>query len=663
MVTSSKILTVSYGTFSCTLEGFDDPFTTLQMVAEYFRKLAAEDRFFGGSPQMPDTEKLKQIARNATSRAVDAEVGESGIVLRQSTAPQEAALSDDAEATPFRSRRPVSQTTDPVEPAIRTSKPEKPAAKPTTTRQSVEATLAAIRQNVEKAGTGTALADSDTSDDDLDDQDEDQSDDFNLTADAATSAEDTREDSLFEPDADAEAETADAPVSQDMPADDTTLETIQAAMAETAAVDVVKSQKSAAEIEAEFDAEFEQAFSDPTPDVADAPAAELTEVEAEVEAEIITTPEPDVAEASVDIPEAEVEVEPEVAEVEVEETAVDEPVVDEIEEVALEVPSVRDALAKPENSILSDEEEEELARDLEAAVAVEDEPEQIIDAEAATRREQRRLRAEALRSGDDLEREEKALDRLLETTQSQMARPDQQRRLNALDQLKAAVAATEAEKQVKQKRVAKGHDEEEVDEQTADLAAYREDLRRAQSRARETGRAGLSGLRSAPPPLILVSEQRIANPAQADTAEPMEPHREVAESTGNLALKTAPAPETEAEDHRDPDRADGEIRGIPADAFKDSTSFADFAERIGAADMVELLEAAAAYTSIVEGQSRFSRAQAMSKIAKIAPDDTFSKEAGLRAFGKLLREGKILRVQDGQFAISKTSRFSIASRF
>ena len=53
----------------------------------------------------------------------------------------------------------------------------------------------------------------------------------------------------------------------------------------------------------------------------------------------------------------------------------------------------------------------------------------------------------------------------------------------------------------------------------------------------------------------------------------------------------------------------------------------------------------------------------MTKLAKINTHDAFSKEAGLRAFGKLLREGKILRVQDGQFAISKASRFSIASRF
>ena len=53
----------------------------------------------------------------------------------------------------------------------------------------------------------------------------------------------------------------------------------------------------------------------------------------------------------------------------------------------------------------------------------------------------------------------------------------------------------------------------------------------------------------------------------------------------------------------------------------------------------------------------------MAKVARLNHGGSYSKEAGLRAFGKLLREGKILRVQDGQFGISQASRFSITSRY
>ncbi|HDR28266.1 hypothetical protein [Rhodovulum sp.] len=140
MVGASKILTVSYGTFSCTLEGFEDSFDTMKAIAEYFRDLAAEDRFFGAEPPSPDAAMLQRIAEREIRKRVEARVDEGGILLRPANVP-----GDDLSAEAPRVFAEMPTRTQEEQPQAA------PGLRPSDEPETVAAKLARIRAVVENA--------------------------------------------------------------------------------------------------------------------------------------------------------------------------------------------------------------------------------------------------------------------------------------------------------------------------------------------------------------------------------------------------------------------------------------------------------------------------------------------------------------------------------
>jgi hypothetical protein len=220
------------------------------------------------------------------------------------------------------------------------------------------------------------------------------------------------------------------------------------------------------------------------------------------------------------------------------------------------------------------------------------------------------------------ETDDAAMSRIMSQTDEALSEPEGSRRRNAIAQLKAAVAATEAARQLGDQDTQKAETE----------TAFREDLDEAVRPARpgrparptrpEVSEENRTA-RPRPSPLKLVASQRVDAPQRVENEAPVQPRR---------------------------------VAMVEEVASSDAGSFAEFAEEMGASELPDLLEAAAAYTAFVEGVEDFSRPQIMKKV-QLTSEQAFTREDGLRSFGTLLRQGRISKVRNGRFQISEQTRF------
>lgn len=749
MIGASKILTVSYGTFSCTLEGFDEPFNTMKAIAEYFRDLAAEDRYFGAEPPTPDAAMLHRIAEREIQRRVEAKIQDNGVILRTGDAMatpgtvdalpaptlhptpilhptlDDAAISGDSVAARLSKLRGTAAPLAALAVASADSYHEDQDAEDLIANlaggplpgdladvaldELIAAEITApIRAADEPQANETAdwhpedeadfdLA-ADLADIDLPTQPDpsDDFDDFAALANAAaikTVAEMAVLDAASVKANTVDPQEADTQEADTQEADDALLASLGSlidpddqelldddqdgaeadATAKAAALAEADSQakalaEAAAAALAEAAAAQDRAVAADI-DGADEPVAEPGRLQRararvikirradapvpvaapEVEGPSVEGPSVAVTGAGLLPPEAEAALQAELAALEAElaPIAPETPVPDfddasltaALLDTASQPPVVRPN--RPVRTIpvapASDVPVSAVpASDVPASAVpgfTDRQPAQTAAQPVETPAEPRK-RIEA--DGAD-----EAVSRLMAQTNTVMDGAEIKRRQSAIAHLKAAVAATEADRQVAPQQA-------KPDRQDA----YRHDLESV-VRPRQTETAPADR----PSPLVLVSAQRIdRTPAQpTDAPRVVAPVRPRRISAMTATAKSADTIFGGQDDDLEDDTEFEAEAASAANLFADAESFGDFAERLGAVELPDMLEAAAVYCAQVLGRPQFSRPMVLSQLATLPEAASFSREDGLRVFGTLMRQGRITKIKHGQFAVTDRS--------
>lgn len=735
MTSESKILTVSYGTFSCTLEGFDNPFDTMKAIAEYFRDLAAQDRHFGAEPPPPDAAMLHRLAEREVSRLAAGKLDDAArfqaadlktVDTAEGPAPRIQINPVLRRAAP--TVEPEAQEPEAVvvaEPALADGIPDGVAAKLARIRRSVNPSVpladAPFAADPEVSEPAAEVADIDTTA-------EAQTD---VGADAWSVAEDTTGTDAGDMAARLGALISSEPAPAALPTDE-----VQDAVALSADLaadmdgDILDVAEPADVAPTDVDAEVVILASEESLLADDVPLPVAID-EDHVALHAAPADEADSLSILDGLDEAALAAGPDHP-AETDFTTEDVALLAQLDGTVFDEASLAAALDEtlPEDqpvaldlaeAVLQDPLPEAVAPEL-SADALPEEIAEVADPEVHPGKSggrARRVNSRVVRihpSEDardssatrvlDSGEEANEISRLMQQADEVMADEENRRRHEALSRLKAAVAATEADR---------ADIDYEAPKADANLNPYRDDLAEAILPERQPEPAPAPDVKPrrksvtirpaeprpgtirpgmiSPPPLVLVSEQRIDRvapaagpvPASAPAAAPQmaptppgigpsEGQPMVALRTGRLsgaigagaavATSSLPARNLVLEKPSYGTAVDTEEDEDLAEDAKEinEAGFASFAETVGARSMAEMLEAAAAYATCVEHRSQFTRPQLMRRMMASAGGKPVSREDGLRSFGTLLRTGRIEKVTRGHYSLAETSPYLAEAR-
>ena len=94
----------------------------------------------------------------------------------------------------------------------------------------------------------------------------------------------------------------------------------------------------------------------------------------------------------------------------------------------------------------------------------------------------------------------------------------------------------------------------------------------------------------------------------------------------------------------------------PPPVTDQNVTAADLVEKAGATQVTDMLAGSAAWLTLVQGKARFTRREVMEIFDTIPGDHPKTLEARIKGFGKLVRSGTLILIDDGVFAMAQNDR-------